>query len=33
VPFASSSLLQVPMLSRVLPAGQAARILTIDRRA
>lgn len=31
VPFASSSLLQVPTLSRILPPGRRAGILTIDR--
>jgi len=31
VPFASSSLLQVPLLARVLPRGRRVGILTIDR--
>src|SRR5258706_15240578 len=31
VPFASSSLLQVPMLANVMPSGRRVGILTIDR--
>jgi len=31
VPFASSSLLQVPLVARVLPAGRRVGILTVDR--
>ncbi|MEP6702778.1 MAG: aspartate/glutamate racemase family protein, partial [Betaproteobacteria bacterium] len=31
VPFASSSLLQVPMVARVLPGGRRVGILTIDQ--
>ncbi|MFS8085812.1 MAG: aspartate/glutamate racemase family protein [Acidobacteriota bacterium] len=33
VPFASSSLLQVPMVARLLPAGRRVGILTVDSRS